>query len=98
MEYEFNLEFKVASEDADHDQIMERLGEVGCTDALAGLGIAGHVGLEFVRERESAEAAIRSAINDVRKALPSAQPVGASNERITDSLPEGAIALTPGTH
>lgn len=77
MEYEFNLKFKLAPEDTDHDQVMQRLVEVDCTDALVGLGVAGHLGLEFIREAESAEAAVLSAIDDVKKAFPTAQLVEA---------------------
>ena len=77
MEYAFNLTFKLSPQDADHDRIMGRLGEVGCTDALVGLGVAAHVGLEFIRAAESAEAAVLSALDDVKKALPSARLVEA---------------------
>jgi|JI10StandDraft_1071094.scaffolds.fasta_scaffold159157_3 predicted DNA-binding transcriptional regulator AlpA len=77
MEYAFNLKFKLAPGELDHDAIMMRLGEAGCDDALVGLGVAGHVGLEFIREAESADDAIVSAIDDVKKALPGAQLVEA---------------------
>jgi predicted DNA-binding transcriptional regulator AlpA len=66
MEYEFNLKFKLAPEDTDHDQVMQRLAEADCTDALVGLGVAGHLALEFIREAESAVAAVLSAIDDVK--------------------------------
>lgn len=77
MEYEFTLKFKLDPTDANHDEIVERLGAAGCTDALVGTGIAGHLGLEFVRESVSAEEAILSAIADVKVALPSAKLVEA---------------------
>lgn len=77
MEYTFNLKFKLAPGEVDHDAIMMRLGESGCDDALVGLGVAGHVGLEFIREAETAEDAILSALGDIKKALPGSQLVEA---------------------
>lgn len=76
MEYEFKLTYKVP-ENADADGVMNRLAEVGCTDALVGFGVAGLVGLEFIREAASAEAAILSAVDDVKRALPEARLVEA---------------------
>jgi len=77
MEYEFNLKFKLAAGDSDHDAIMQRLGEAGCTDALVGFGVPGYVGLDFVREADSAEEAILSAAGDAKNALTGAQLVEA---------------------
>src|SRR3712207_569678 len=73
MEYEFTLKYKLDPKDADHDELVERLGAAGCTDALVGLGMAGHLGLEFVREAASAEDAILSALADVKGAIPGAK-------------------------
>ena len=75
MEYEFTLKFKLDTKDANHDELVARLGAAGCTDALVGLGVAGHLGLEFVREAGSAEEAILSAMADVKGAIPSAKLV-----------------------
>ena len=50
---------------------MAKLGAEGGTDALIGLGVAGQVALEFAREALTAEAAIQSALEDVKRALPS---------------------------
>ncbi len=75
MEYEFTLKFRLDPADTNHDEIVERLGAAGCTDALVGVGIAGHLGLAFVREAVSAEDAILSAINDVKMAIPRAKLV-----------------------
>ena len=78
MEYTFTLTFKLSAQDADETLIMTRLGEAGCTDALVGLGMAGQVGLEFIREAASAQAAILSALAEVKQALPSARLIEAS--------------------
>jgi hypothetical protein len=77
MQYDFTLKFKLAAEDQGEDELMARLGEAGCTDALVGLGLPGYVGLEFTRVAESAEEAILSALTDVQRALPTAELVEA---------------------
>jgi predicted DNA-binding transcriptional regulator AlpA len=77
MEYEFTLKFKLHPTDANHDELVERLGAAGCTDALVGLGVTGHLGLEFVREAESAKEAVLSAMAEVKGAIPSAKLVEA---------------------
>lgn len=73
MEFEFTLQFKIdAHSDEQFDEVIERLGAEGCTDALVGTGIPGLLGLEFIREASSAEVAIVSAIKDVQRAIPGA--------------------------
>lgn len=72
MEYEFTLIFKIASDDADVDVLLERLGTAGCDDALVGVGQAGRIALNFTREAGSAQEAIVSALRDVKKAVPDA--------------------------
>jgi len=68
MEYEFTLKLGVPGGEA--NELVERLGAVGCTDALVGIGQAGRVALAFTRAAPSARAAIVSALKDVRAALP----------------------------
>lgn len=77
MEFEFKLTYKLPESLADEDELMTRLGEAGCTDALVGLGVAGLVGLEFTREAATAEEAILSALEDVKRALPQARLIEA---------------------
>lgn len=78
MDFEFKLTYKLPSTCTDIDQVVNKLGEAGCTDALVGLGTAGQMGLEFVRESATAEEAVRSAVDDVKRALPEAKLIGAS--------------------
>lgn len=78
MEYTFTLKFKLAQHDDDLDQIVERLGAAGCDDAVVGIGIAGRVALAFVREAPSAEAALLSALADVRGAIADAKLIEAA--------------------
>ncbi|HEY2862899.1 MAG TPA: DNA-binding protein [Casimicrobiaceae bacterium] len=75
MEYDFTLKFKLATDDVDADLLVERLGEAGCDDALVGVGQPGRIALDFTREAKSAEAAIISALADVKKAIPDARLV-----------------------
>ena len=73
MEYTFTLKYQLADDDRNPDVLVERLGEAGCDDALVGIGQPGRLALEFTREAESADAAVRSALSDVRSAVPSAK-------------------------
>ncbi|GKS90944.1 DNA-binding protein [Acidovorax sp. SUPP2539] len=73
MEYTFTLKYQLADDDRDAEALVERLGEAGCDDALVGIGQPGRLALEFTREESSADAAVRSALADVRRAVPSAK-------------------------
>lgn len=73
MEYTFTLKYQLADDDRDPDALVERLGEAGCDDALVGIGQPGRLALEFTREADSADAAVRSALADVRSAVPLAR-------------------------
>lgn len=73
MEYEFSLKLKLASESSNVDEMVERLGEAGCDDALVGVGLPGRIALSFTRRRDSAEMAIFSALKDVKRAIPEAK-------------------------
>jgi hypothetical protein len=68
MEYKFSI--KINAFDGTADDVIERLGESGCTDAMIGLGQPGFINLDFIREAQSEEDAILSALSDVKKAAP----------------------------
>jgi hypothetical protein len=70
MEYTFTLKYALTPADADIDEVMERLGAQGCTDAIVGVGQPGRMALEFTRSASSAQAALQSALTDVAKAIP----------------------------
>jgi hypothetical protein len=72
MEYEFELKFSIAADLADSGELVERLGEAGCDDALVGVGQSGRIALRFNREAESAKDAVSTALEDVKKAIPTA--------------------------
>ena len=71
-EHEFTLRFVIPSVESVSDDIVERLGDAGCDDALIGVGQAGRIALEFARASDSAHSAIMSAIRDVRRVFPDA--------------------------
>lgn len=73
MEFIFTLKYQLAGEDRDPDALVEDLGGAGCDDALVGIGQPGRLALEFTRDATDAETAVRSALADVRRALPSAR-------------------------
>ena len=73
MEYEFTLKFALPANHQLVDDLVERLGEAGCVDALVGIGQAGRIALEFTREATSAKSAIASALATVKAAIPGAK-------------------------
>jgi hypothetical protein len=81
-EYEFTLTFVLPTAPADLDDVVERLGAAGCEDATVGIGRWGRLALAFVRGAETAGAAVRSALADVRAAVPDARLVEASPDLV----------------
>lgn len=79
MECIFTLKYDVDDQGYDPDTLVERLGAADCTDALVGSG-AGYLALEFTREADSVESAVRAALVDVEAAIPSATLVNISPE------------------
>ena len=78
MEYTFTLKYRLSEADCKHDDIVERLGAAGCDDALIGVGQPGRIALEFTREADSAQAALVSALGDIKGAIPSAKLIEAA--------------------
>lgn len=76
MEVKFSLKYRLGPEVITYDEILEKIGAAGCTDALVGLDCLGNLGLDFIREANSTEDAILSAIADVKSALPTAKLIG----------------------
>ncbi|OWY32935.1 hypothetical protein [Herbaspirillum aquaticum] len=74
MEHNFILRYQLDPADAasDVDDVLERLGEAGCTDAVVGIGLPGKITLDFARSATSLQQAIRIAVADVESAIPTA--------------------------
>ncbi len=81
-EYDFTLKFDLPDCDADPDMYVDALYEAGCDDATVGIGQKGRLGLNFIREADSALAAVSSAIRDVRKAVPGARLIEATPDLV----------------
>jgi hypothetical protein len=77
-EYDFTLRFDITAVDCTPEECVEKLAACGCDDAIAGIGIPGRIALGFIRESETAEDAVLSAISDVRDALPEARLIEAA--------------------
>ena len=73
MEFEFGMKFKLGAAAIDSRQLVERLGEAGCDDAVIGTGQPGRIALDFTREARSVKHAIISALRDVKRAIPDAE-------------------------
>jgi len=82
MEYIFTLKYQLADHDSDLDALVERLGAAGCDDALVGVGKPGRLALEFSREAGSAEEAVRTALADVKSAIPTARLIEVSPDLV----------------
>lgn len=81
--YEFELLFRINT-DEDVNDLVEKLYEAGCDDALIGSGRKGMIGLSFTREAASEILAFECAIKDVKKAIPSASLVEAKPEQFNN--------------
>jgi len=82
MEYDFIVKLQLPISEVDVDQVVERLGEAGSSDALVGVGQPGRIALNFTREAPSAQAAITSALAEVKKAIPDAKLVEVSPDLV----------------
>ena len=114
MEYDFTLKFKLSDTDCDINDVVERLGAAGCDDALVGIGTTGRIALNFTRHAESAQAAMLSALSDVKRAIPLAklieagpdfvgltdvaEVIGVSRQNIRKLMVTNAATFPPAVH
>ncbi len=77
-DYDFILKFDITNLQQDAEIMIEQLYEAGCDDAIIGMGRPGRISLNFIRQAESATAAVTSALQDVNKVLPKARLIEAS--------------------
>lgn len=84
-EFDFELIFKLSDDKKDLNNYLDPLFENGCDDATISLGQLGIISLSFTREALSASEAVESAINDVKKAIPSAILIEASPDIVSIS-------------
>jgi len=81
-EYEFTLKFGLPDTGSDPDAYVATLAAHGCEDALIGVGATGRIALDFCREAPSAYEAMRSALADVKGALPDARLIEATPDYV----------------
>lgn len=72
-EFEFTLKFAFPDMSTEPESFVEHLGEVGCDDAIIGVGQKGRLALQFSRVASSALEAITTAIQDVKSVIPDAK-------------------------
>ena len=83
-EFNFELIFKLV-DNQDSNEYLDILFENGCDDATISTGQLGMLSLSFTREAINASDAVESAINDVKKAIPSAKLVEATPDIVSIS-------------
>ncbi len=83
-EFNFELIFKLV-DNQDSNEYLDVLFENGCDDATISTGQLGMLNLSFTREAINASVAVESAINDVKKAIPSAKLVEATPDIVNIS-------------
>lgn len=82
MKFTFTLTYRLAEEDSDPDRLIELLRKVGWRDAMVGIGVPGRLVLEFTRDARTARRAVRSALADVKRAIPAARLVEAAPDYV----------------
>jgi predicted DNA-binding transcriptional regulator AlpA len=70
--FSFTLNFSLPGREDNPERYLDALFDAGCDDAAVGVGQYGMVGFDFTRAAASAEDAIRSAVENVRSAIPGA--------------------------
>jgi hypothetical protein len=81
-DYEFILKYDLPEHASDPEQYLDALYEAGCDDALIGIGLHGLLALDFTRKSTSALAAITSAMQDVKKAIPMSRLIEATPDLV----------------
>jgi hypothetical protein len=69
-EFQFDVMIKLPQGCPDIEDVVDKLFESGCDDAVVGLGTPGLLGLAFVRVGPHREAVIAGAVNDALAGLP----------------------------
>ena len=83
-EFNFELIFKLVDNQVTNEYL-DVLFENGCDDATISTGQLGMLSLSFTREAVNASVAVESAINDVKKAIPSAKLIEATPDIVNIS-------------
>lgn len=69
-EFEFDVMIRLPQGCPDLDDVLDRLFQAGCDDAVVGLGTPGLLGLSFIREGTDRDEVITGAVRDALAGLP----------------------------
>lgn len=94
MAFTFTLKYRLAEDDRDPDAVVECLGGAECNDALVGIGQPGRLALEFTREARNAREAVRSALRDVKRIIPSATLIEAAPDLVGLTDVAGIVGMS----
>lgn len=94
MEYAFTLKYRLPETADNSDALVEQLGAAGCDDAVIGIGQPGRIGLEFIRDANSAHEAMITAVADVRRAIPEAELIEAAPDFVGLSDVAEVVGMT----
>ena len=82
-EFQFDVMIRLPQVCPDIEDVVDKLFESGCDDAVVGCGNPGSLGLSFIREGTDREAVIAEAVENALAGL----PVGAVVEGVTLGVP-----------
>jgi len=81
-DYEFILKFKLPDAEEDAAKYLPALEAAGCDDAVIGTGQPGRIAFDFMREAETAEDAVYSAITTIHSVIEGAILIDASPDYV----------------
>ncbi len=80
--WNFVLKFRLPDPAADPADLLDALYAAGCDDATVGVGRRGSIALDFSRQAPTPDRAVRSALEDVRRAIPGVVPTEAAPDMV----------------
>ena len=81
-QHDFALVFALPPGSPAPEAHLDALFQDGCDDATVGTGQKGTIGLDFSRDADTADTAIRSAVADVQRAIPGAELIQAGPDLV----------------
>ncbi|WAC75860.1 DNA-binding protein [Roseateles sp. SL47] len=82
MEFAFTLKYQLSRAEGHQREVVERLMDTGCGDALIRNSPPGRLSLAFHRAAESPDEALMSALKDIRSSLPAARLIEAGPDLV----------------
>ena len=69
-EFQFDVMIRLPQGSPDIEDVLDRLFQAGCDDAVVGCGNPGMLGLSFIREGTDRETVVAEAVRDALAGLP----------------------------